>query len=336
MIATRPFSHSRTIAHCAYMLLGFVLSIGMPLQLTANSARLLDAQWEFRALGNPANTEVKEWHAAQVPGVVHTDLLRNKLIPDPFYQDNESRLQWIGLTDWEYRTTFQADAGTLTAKHVDLIFDGLDTFADVYLNEQPVLHAENMFRRWRIPAKSFLKPGANALRIVFHSPITTMIPKVAALPYQLPSISTFNAGNEQGIATAPFTRKAPYQYGWDWGPRFMTLGIWRPVWIESWDSLRVEDFHILQKKIAPEQASLSAELEIEADAATSATIAVNYQDPSGATKTAVNENVQLDAGANQVSFPLRIAAPKLWYPAGYGAQDRYTFSVSVRTGKKTI
>ena len=79
------------------------------------------------------------WHPAQVPGVVQTDLLAAHLIPDPFYGDNESRLQWIGLTDWEYRTTFQVDAATLQHEHVDLVFDGLDTYAEVFLNEQPVL-----------------------------------------------------------------------------------------------------------------------------------------------------------------------------------------------------
>ena len=79
------------------------------LHADANSAQPLKSTWEFRAVSKTANPEVSQWHAAQVPGVVHTDLLRNKLIPDPFYQDNEARLQWIGLADWEYRTTFGAD-----------------------------------------------------------------------------------------------------------------------------------------------------------------------------------------------------------------------------------
>ena len=189
------------------------------------SSQALNAGWQFRAVGTTDKAEVQQWHPAQVPGVVHTDLLRNNLIPDPFDRDNEFRLQWIGLTDWEYQTTFQLDAATVGHEHVDLVFDGLDTFADVYLNGQSVLNADNMFRRWRIPAKPLLKPGPNTLRIVFHSAITKMIPYVKSLPYILPSISTYNFGNEENIATAPYTRKAPYQYGWDWGPRYATEGI---------------------------------------------------------------------------------------------------------------
>ena len=137
----------------------------------------------FAPLATPDRAELKDWHPAQVPGVVQTDLLRDGLIPDPFYQDNDTRLQWIGLTDWEYRTTFQADAATLAHDHVDLVFDGLDTYADVYVNDQAVLHSDNMFRRWRVPVKTLLKVGPNTLRVVFHSPIESMIPKVKALPY---------------------------------------------------------------------------------------------------------------------------------------------------------
>ena len=122
-----------------------------------------------------------------------------------------------------------------------------------------------MFRRWRIAAKPLLKLGTEHLRIVFHSPITSMIPKVKALPYILPSVSTANEGNEENVATAPYTRKAPYQYGWDWGPRFVTIGIWKPVWLESWDGARIENFHIHQLKVTRDVAELAAELEIESE-----------------------------------------------------------------------
>jgi beta-mannosidase len=306
------------------------------LRAAANSAEPLKLTWEFRAVSKTADPEVSQWHAAQVPGVVHTDLLHNKLIPDPFYQDNEGRLQWIGLADWEYRTTLQVEPAALSHEHVDLVFEGLDTFADVYLNEQAVLHADNMFRRWRVPAKTLLKSGSNALRIVFHSPITSMIPKVRALPYQLPSISTFNAGNEEGIATAPYTRKAPYQYGWDWGPRFVTMGVWKPILLESGDELRLESFHVHQEKITPAVATLAAELEIEAGRETTANITVSYQGPSGSKNAAVRQSVQLDPGTNRISLPFHLASPKLWFPAGYGEQNRYQFSVAIDVGKKAV
>jgi len=161
-----------------------------PLQASEPSVRNIDSGWQFRAVANVDRSDVKEWHPAQVPGVVQTDLLNSKLIPDPFDRDNEFHLQWIGLADWEYQTTFQLDAAALAHDHLDLVFDGLDTFADVYLNDQAILQADNMFRRWRVPAKTLLKPGPNTLRIVFHSAVEKMIPYVKTLPYILPSIST--------------------------------------------------------------------------------------------------------------------------------------------------
>jgi len=306
----------------------------LPLSASDPSSRTLHSDWQFRAVGNTDNPDVKQWHPAQVPGVVHTDLLRNGLIPDPFDRDNEFRLQWIGLADWEYQTTFQVDSGALGHDHVDLVFDGLDTFADVYLNDQAILHADNMFRRWRIPAKSLLKPGQNTLRIVFHSAITKMLPYVKSLPYVLPSISTHNFGNEENIATAPYTRKAPYQYGWDWGPRFMTEGIWQPVRLETWDTLRIDNFHIHQQKVTAGTASVTAELDLEAGKPTTATLAFAHDELSGAQVNDGTQTLQLDAGMNHVSFPIRVAAPKLWYPVGYGSQSRYRFSAVIRAGRE--
>jgi beta-mannosidase len=329
-----PLQSFRRLAISLFSALPFFLLVALPLQADQFSAQSLTSNWQFRAIGNSDNSDAKQWHPAQVPGVVQTDLLNNHLIPDPFDRDNEFRLQWIGLTDWEYQTVFQADATTLGHDHVDLVFDGLDTFADVYLNDQPILHANNMFRHWRISVQSLLKPGPNTLRIVFHSAVEKMIPYVKSLPYMLPSISTHNYGNEENIATAPYTRKAPYNYGWDWGPRFMTEGIWQPVRLEAWDALRVENFHIHQQKINSEAALVTAELDIEAGAPTTATLAVGHDELSGAQTSDGTQTLTLDAGMNHVSFPIRIASPKLWYPVGYGPQNRYRFSASIRIGKK--
>ena len=317
-----------------FYLLVLSLSTVLPLQAAEPSSRILGSDWQFRAVGNTDRPELKEWHPAQVPGVVHTDLLRNGLIPDPFDRDNEFRLQWIGLSDWEYQTTFQIDAASLAHDHVDLVFAGLDTFADVYLNDQAILHADNMFRHWRVPAKTLLKPGPNSLRVVFHSAVEKMLPYVKSLPYVLPSISTHNFGNEENIATAPYTRKAPYQYGWDWGPRFMTEGIWQPVSLETWDALRIDSFHIHQQKITADTAVLTAEIDIEASRPTTASLAVAHDEMSGTQTTDGTETLQLDAGDNHVSFPIRVAAPKLWYPVGYGPQSRYRFSALIRVGRE--
>lgn len=334
MALTRRFSR-RTLRFVSSLCIICVISL-LPLFAAEPASRTLDSGWQFRASGNVDRDELKQWRLAQVPGVIHTDLLRHNLIPDPFDRDNEFHLQWVGLADWEYQTSFDLSTSELAREHLDLIFEGLDTFADVYLNDQPILQADNMFRRWRVPAKGLLKPGSNSLRIVFHSAVEHMLPYVKSLPYVLPSISSLNFGNEENLATAPYTRKAPYQYGWDWGPRFLTEGIWQPVRLEMWDSVRVVNFHIHQEKISSDLAKLSAELEIEAARPISANLSLAHREWSGPENVLPPTSIQLDAGINHISIPLRIDSPKLWYPAGYGAQSRYRFSASIRAGREML
>ena len=266
--------------------------------------------WQFREAGKT------EWYQATVPGCVHTDLLANKLIEDPFYRDNEKKQQWIDKKDWEYQTRFDVNATTIAHENVELVFEGLDTYARVYVNEQLVLNADNMFRTWRVNAKRALKPGANTLRILFRSPINEILPVMAKLDYKLP------APNDQGEKTSPFTRKAAYHYGWDWGPRFVTSGIWQPVSIQAWDHARVDNLQILVKKLSPEAAEVTANVGIEATAAGAATILLeNLRDKT----IAGRQQIKLTPGSNHVSFDFTIAKPALWWPNGLGAQPLYSF-----------
>jgi beta-mannosidase len=277
--------------------------------------------WQFREVGKDA------WYSATVPGSVHTDLLNNKLIDDPFYRDNEQKLQWIGKTDWEYQTAFNATPEILARENIDLVFEGLDTYANVFLNDESLLNADNMFRTWRAECKRLLKPGANTLRIRFRSPINEVLPRMAKLDYQLP------AGNDQGEKTSPYTRKAPYQYGWDWGPRFVTSGVWRPVNLEAWDQARVDDLHVLPKQVTAAAANLTAEVEVVANRTTSATIIVdNLTDKSIAARREVN----LVPGTSRVMLDFAVARPALWWPNGLGAHPLYTFKARLLIDGKRI
>ena len=277
--------------------------------------------WQFREVGKT------DWHNATVPGCVHTDLLANKLIEDPFYRDNEKKQQWIGKTDWEYQTTFKVTSQTLAREHVELVFEGLDTYAQVYLNDQLLLKADNMFRTWRVAARELLKPGDNALRIHFRSPVNEILPVMAKVNYQLP------APNDQGEKTSPYTRKAPYHYGWDWGPRFVTSGVWRPVTLEAWDHARINDLQIIVKKISPEAAEVTANVEVEADAGSTATIVLDNLTNK---VVAGKQQIKLNDGTNRVSFDFTVARPALWWPNGLGAQPLYSFRVrSLVNGRVT-
>jgi beta-mannosidase len=286
---------------------------------TQKTTVTLNSGWTFRQAGKG------DWRKANVPGSVHTDLLTNKLIEDPFYRDNEPKLQWIGKTDWEYRTTFDVPAALLRRRNLALVFDGLDTYATVYLNERPLLEADNMFRTWRVDAKAGLQASANTLRVVFRSPINEILPRMKTLGYELP------ASNDQGEKTSPHTRKAPYQYGWDWGPRFVTCGLWKPVRLEAWDDARLVDLHILQNQLGQESAQLTAAVEVEASGSSDAVLVV--EDPSDK-RIAARQTVKLSAGSNRFALKLSIPNPQLWWPAGLGSQKLYTLRARLISGDK--
>jgi beta-mannosidase len=293
----------------------------------------LNNSWQFHEVNKD------KWYPATVPGSVHTDLLQNKVIEDPFYRDNESKQQWIGKTDWEYRNTFKVDQQTLNHKKIELVFEGLDTYADVYLNDKLLLKADNMFRTWRVDCKDSLKLGDNSLRITFRSPINEILPLMGKMTYQLP------ASNDQGEKTSPWTRKAPYQYGWDWGPRFVTSGIWKPVSLEAWDSARISDLHIVQNKVTKEQANLTASVDVASSVEADAEILI---EDTGHKTVVAKQTVKLAAGDNHLSLDFNVLKPALWWPNGLGAHPLYTFKArlvlkgqtaderSVRTGLRSL
>lgn len=303
------------------LVVGFLLAVFSPSLAAAALNKIsapVDAGWQFRQRITSPDTPKTEWRPAQVPGDVHLDLLRNKVIPDPFYRENEAKLQWIETADWEYRTTLTPTDEILARRNIELVFEGLDAYSEVYLNGALVLTADNMFRTWRVNVKGKLKPGANELLVVFPSPITSA-QKIAK-----PDAWRARTGTEEKT----YVRKAAYEYGWDWGPRFVTSGIWRPVRIEAWDTARLADLHVRQRDITPSLARVSAEIEIVAASETAAEVVVNYGLP-GQSAT-VNQSVQLHAGSNRVDLPIEIAKPNLWYPSGYGAQPLYTFTASMK------
>jgi len=288
-----------------------------------NSTVVLNRGWQFRQVKD-GQAQDAGWLAATVPGDVHLDLLANKRIPDPFYRDNESKLQWIQDESWEYRVKFDVTPTLLARSHVDLVFDGLDATANVYLNGTQVLFADNMFRVWRASAKPHLHAGANELRVVFPSPIKAAAAVAALDPWQ-PKTKT---------APKTYVRRAAYEYGWDWGPTFVTSGIWRPVRIEAWDKVRIADFAIRERDVSREAAHVDAEFEIEASQSGSANVAVRYTD--GSKPNAVARTISLHAGMNTVTVPVEIAHPKLWWPAGYGDQPLYEFKAQIGTGTQQV
>lgn len=270
----------------------------------------LDKGWEF-------SQKVKdEWHPAIVPGTVHTDLLKNNLIPDPFYGCNEKDLQWIGRTDWIYRNTFQVNAALLEKSNVNLVFEGLDTYADVFLNGQKVLEANNMFRKWEEDCKEFLNEGENILEIIFESAENRFEQDSLALGYPLPG----GRGNQ--------SRKAAYHFGWDWGPKFVTAGIWKPVYLEAWDSHRIEEMHVSAKVVLEERADLQSVFSIESAKTEKATLSV--KNGGNGRRLAIKET-KLKTGQHTYNLDFSIYNPTLWWSNGLGEPRLYELDFEIKT-----
>ncbi len=282
-----------------------------PLVMHAQVAKrsLTSGNWKFK------NATSDKWLKAEVPGTVHTDLYANKLIPDPFYGDNEKKLQWIENENWEYQSVFSISEKELLRSHIELQFDGLDTYAKVYLNDSLVITADNMFRSWNAEVRKNLHKGKNKLRIVFESAVKKGKAEAQKLAYTLP-------GDEK-----VFTRKAQYQYGWDWGPRFVTCGIWKEVRLVSWEDARILSVKFVQKSLTDSLANLEFVCEVQSDVAANAYLDIAHlgQDVSGQ----MTHKVALKKGVGSYVLSYTIKNPQRWWCNGMGFPITYGFEINL-------
>lgn len=270
----------------------------------------LSTHWVFRDKGEA------EWHAARVPGTVHTDLRDSKLIEDPFFGCNEEQLQWIGERSWIYKTVFTADSSLLSHKHKRLVFEGLDTYARVSLNGEEVLTADNMHRRWEVDCANQLVLGENTIEVEFIPVLNHVLQDSARLGHWLP-------GGQWA-----FARKAAYHFGWDWGPRFLTMGIHKSAYLELWDNHRLHDFYITTKSADEQRATLEFRGEVLSDMDEEVTLTITDKNNG---KVLHTEQLQLAVGGNGLNVPFTIHRPKLWWSNGLGEPHIYNLGVEVST-----
>ncbi len=253
---------------------------------------------------------------ATVPGTIHSDLLNNGLISDPFYGCNEKDLQWIGEKDWVYQMTFDVNPEIAARRQVKLVFEGLDTFAEVFLNGQLLLETNNMFRSWEVNCKSHLKEKNNLLEIRFSS------------AYQQFKADSIAHGSILPGGKWMFARKAAYHFGWDWGPAFITAGIWKNVQLKGWDDLFPIDAFVATEKISKEVAKLKLHLSLDTEKQKN----VNIELKDVSTDTIVFQQLmELEPGLNDYAFDFEIHQPKLWWSNGLGEPNLYHWQIEIKT-----
>ncbi len=310
-------------------ILAFLIWASLASAQTNMKQQSINQNWQFHQIGKT------EWYPAQVPGCVQTDLLENKLIADPFIGTNEKDIQWIDKEDWEYKTEFDVTKEQLAFQNIEIGFDGLDTYADVYLNGEKIINASNMFRQWNADCKSLLENGKNELLVYFHSPIKVGIEKYKSVGYYIPvsgnDKSQFGgAGNNQ---VSIYERKPGYHFGWDLTPRIVTIGIWRPVVLKVWNQARIENVQYVQKEVNKKEAKLSAVFEINSNTAKVMSFEI-YDSKANQLLAAKKTNVV--KGINQISVDFVIKEPKLWWTNGLGEPYLYNLKSQIRLEKQIL
>ncbi len=279
----------------------------------------LNGPWELSQSG------AEESIPATVPGCVHMDLLAAGRLEDPYYRDNELHTLWIGETDWTYRRRFDVDAGLLAHERVLLRCAGLDTLATVTVNGAEVGRTDNMFRTWEFDVQELLRAGENEIAVHFAAPM----PYVRARGQER-SLPAWGVGQHK-LDSGGWIRKEPCNFGWDWGPKLVTSGIWREIELVAFNTARLADVHILQDHATPGEVKLAVTAAVEqlGDAPLSVRVAVSF-----AGGVVAEAEAPVDSGA--AVCELTVNNPQLWWPHGMGGQPLYEVGVELRSGADAL
>lgn len=264
----------------------------------------LGGAWRMR------EADSETWHSAHVPGSVYADLMADGTMPDPFWRENELDAFERMKKDYVYQRTFTVTEAQLAHAHVELVCEGLDTLAHVSLNGREIAFADNMHITWVWDVKEQLHTGENTLEIRFDSPILYCAKKAEEAP-----------GWESSDATPGFRhlRKAHCMFGWDWGPRLPDAGIWRPIFLRTWDAARLENALMLQAH-HDGVVDVTIRPEIAGESAWSAEI------------TAPDGEVMILPETTAAEQIVTIQNPQLWWPNGLGKQPLYRVTVRLAAG----
>lgn len=268
----------------------------------------LGGAWRMR------EADSETWHSAHVPGSVYADLMADGTMPDPFWRENELDAFERMKKDYVYQRAFTVTEAQLAHAHVELVCEGLDTLAHVSLNGREIAFADNMHITWVWDVKEQLHAGENTLEIRFDSPILYCAKKAEEAP-----------GWESSDATPGFRhlRKAHCMFGWDWGPRLPDAGIWRPIFLRTWDAARLENALMLQAH-HDGVVDVTIRPEIAGESAWSAEI------------TAPDGEVIIIPETTAAEQVVRVKNPQLWWPNGLGKQPLYRVTVRLATGDTRV
>ena len=303
---SRQFRHLKLCTHSAVAVLSlFALDAcreesrkPSPLEVLS-----LNGTWEFRIDSDSV------WKTATVPGDVMTDLMDNGQMNSPYSMTNERLSQWVEKASWVYRHQFIRPTDWSSSEEpFELVFEGIDTYSTVILNGDTLGTTDNAHRAYQFPV-SHLNEGVNTLKVLLHAAVDKGQTKLDASPWPIP---VSNEARPQGQQTSSISRKALYHYGWDWGPRLVSAGIWKSVTLERGHSAHPSSMRMdlvnLNESQATYRLNVGAKHPLDWD------LSGPDGQPAAHTLEAINDSV----------WTLSISTPQLWWPRGMGDQPLYT------------
>ena len=267
--------------------------------------------WEFLQEGDSL------WKPATIPGTVQTDLLKLGEIPHPFIGNNEDSIQWISEKNWLYKTSFTVPKTSLKKEKHLLEFEGLDTYAHIFLNDSLIGKTHNAFRGWEFDISSIIKVN-NELKIKFFSVDSIETKAENALAYTLPE------------SPRVFTRKPQYQYGWDWGPRIKTMGITNVITLTSYSNFRCKDVYLNTHNITDSIAHITAELTIQSQKEENIKVTIHNKN----TQEQYQETLSIQPSKTQYQIPFSIKNPKRWWTHNLGEPFLYDIDITIELNDK--
>jgi beta-mannosidase len=289
----------------------------------------LNGHWVFKEFGS------EEELTAVVPGCVHTDLINNEKIPDPFIGLNELDLQWIDSKDWVYRKEFEVSESFVSETKQELVCEGIDTVSTLKLNGREIGKTENMFRRYIFDLSGVLEKGKNILEVHLHSPTAYAEAESQKIDHEIPGSEYHWNSGEERITHRNQIRKAQYQFGWDWAPCLITSGIWKDIFIVAQSSPAIRAL-TSEVKLTEGQGELHLDLFLDLPQEQDFECEFVLKSPDNQELLKSSEQYSSPVGEMKIKQVLNVENPQLWYPNGYGDQPLYELTVSVKHGNEIL
>lgn len=256
-----------------------------------------------------------------VPSVVQQSLYENGLILHPYLGTVENQLLWISDHPWDYTLRFDADKELFEKENVELVFEGIDTYADVSFNGEKLFFADNQFRAWKHEVKDLLKEKDNFLEVHF-------------IRYDSTQLALYEQHQPRLPEKYAVSRKAPYQHGWDWAPKYKNVGIWKPVKLVGWNEVKLENAYITTHTADEERAELMLHLDYESEREEDVEVIIEVGPSTGSGISAITNQerrtLSLSKGRQHTVLPIIIDSPQLWWPNEMGEQPLYDFEVVLK------